>query len=218
MSAANVLWRERGFKVGVLLNFGARSLGYKRFAGFAALEGRDWNLCDLRNLWMETEKQEVMMPRELLVDLSAVDITKVAYPIEEVRKFNPQRYEMEQLSYVAAFDGDEGYAVGVRKLGTDEFWARGHIPGRPLFPGVLMVEAAAQLCSFAFHMMRPGDDRFLGFGGIDAVKFRGEVKPGDTLVIIAKAIEIRSRRAVFDTQAVLDARLVFEGRITGMPI
>ncbi len=158
------------------------------------------------------------MPRALLVDLSAIDTTKAVYPIDEVRKFNPQRYEMEQLSYVAAFNGDEGYAVGVRKLGMDEFWGRGHIPGRPLFPGVLMVEAAAQLCSFVFHMMEPDDDRFLGFGGIDAVKFRGEVQPGDTLVIISKAIEVRSRRAIFDTQAVLGTRIVFEGQITGMPI
>ena len=81
-----------------------------------------------------------------------------------------------------------------------------------------MVEAAAQLCSFHYHMAVPEDKRFFGFGGIDAVKFRGEVKPGDVFVIVAKVAELRSRRAVFDAQGFVGDRMVFEGRITGMPL
>ena len=158
------------------------------------------------------------MPREILVDLSSFDVTDVAFPIEAVRETNPQRYEMEQLSYIAALELDEGWSVGVRLLGDDEWWARGHIPGRPLFPGVLMIEAAAQLCSFHYHKAAPEDVRFFGFGGVDAVKFRGEVNPGDTLAILARMIEIRRRRAVFDTQALVGDRVSFEGRITGMPM
>jgi 3-hydroxyacyl-[acyl-carrier-protein] dehydratase len=158
------------------------------------------------------------MPRELLADISNVDLETAAVPIEEVRKFNPQRFEMEQLSYIAAFDLEKGFSVGVRKLGSDEFWCRGHIPGRPIFPGVLMIEAAAQLCSFHYHKASPEDERFFGFGGVDGVKFRGEVTPGDTMVIIARMVEIRTRRAVFDTQALVGDRVVFEARITGMPM
>ncbi len=155
---------------------------------------------------------------QTLVDLSGIDVTKVAYPIEEIRRYNPQRFEMEQLSYIAATDLCEGFTLAVRNVGADEFWCRGHIPGRPIFPGVLMCEAAAQVCSFHYHKAAPEDERFFGFGGLDAVKFRGEVKPGDTLVIIAKMTELRSRRAVFDTQALVADRIVFEGRITGMPM
>ena len=158
------------------------------------------------------------MPGALLADLTKWDLTKAAYTIEDVRAVNPQRFEMEQLSYIAAMDASEGYSIGVRKIATDEWWCRGHIPGRPIFPGVLMVEAAAQLCSFHYHRAVPDDKRFFGFGGIDAVKFRGEVKPGDILVIIAKMVELKSRKAVFDTQAVVGDRMVFEGRITGMPM
>ncbi|MHC4714617.1 MAG: 3-hydroxyacyl-ACP dehydratase FabZ family protein [Planctomycetota bacterium] len=158
------------------------------------------------------------MPREMIANLAGVDLTKAAFPIEEVRKTNPQRFEMEQLSYVAALDLEANWSVAVRKIGADEFWCRGHIPGRPIFPGVLMVEAAAQLCSFHYHKAAPEDERFFGFGGIDGVKFRGEVVPGDTLVVMAKMIEIRSRRAVFDTQAAVGGRIVFEARITGMPM
>lgn len=158
------------------------------------------------------------MPTAPLVDLSKIDISKVAYPIEAVREYNPQRYEMEQLTYIAATDLQEGYTVAVRKLAEEEFWCRGHIPGRPIFPGVLMVEAAAQVCSFHYHKATPEDKRFFGFGGIDAVKFRGEVRPGDTLVLAAKMIELRSRKAVFDAQAFVGERMVFEGQITGMPM
>ncbi len=158
------------------------------------------------------------MPGETLVDLSKIDLSKVAATIDEVRVINPQRYEMEQLSYIAATNVAEGYSVGVRRIGADEFWCRGHIPGRPLFPGVLMVETAAQLCSYHYHMAVPEDKRFFGFGGIDGVKFRGQVAPGDTFVIVAKVAEMKSRKAVFDTQGFVGGRMVFEGRITGMPV
>ena len=158
------------------------------------------------------------MPTELLADLSRIDVSKAQHTIEEIRAINPQRFEMEQLSYIAACDVAQGFTVGVRGIGADEFWCRGHIPGRPIFPGVLMVETAAQVCSFHYHMAVPDDKRFFGFGGIDAVKFRGEVKPGDTFVMVAKMVELRSRRAVFDTQGFVGGRMVFEGRITGMPM
>ena len=158
------------------------------------------------------------MAKGFLVDLSKIDISKVAFSIEEIRGANPQRYEMEQLSWVVETNLEEGYSVGVRRLGDDEFWCRGHIPGRPIFPGVLMVEAAAQLCSFHYHKAVPDDTRFFGFGGIDAVKFRGEVRPGDTLVIVVKVAEMRTRRVVTDAQAFVDDRLVFQGRIIGMPM
>ena len=62
------------------------------------------------------------------------------------------------------------------------------------------------------------DERFVGFGGIDKVKFRGKVVPGDRLILIAKNRELRARRAIFDTQGVVDGKLVFEGVIIGMVV
>ena len=84
-------------------------------------------------------------------------------------------------------------------------------------PGVMMVEAAAQLCTF-YYKKSISDDRFLGFGGVDKVKFRGTVVPGDKLILIAKNLELRPRRATFDTQGVVDGRIVFEARIIGMAV
>lgn len=157
-----------------------------------------------------------MAPR-LLVDLSKIDLAQVLIPIEEIRQVNPHRYEMEHLSGVIHLDPAAGRIVAFKEVRPNEFWVRGHIPGRPLLPGVVMIEAAAQMCSFYFKYVQK-DSRFLGFGGVDAVKFRGQVVPGDRLILLGQAVELRSRRAVFDTQGVVGDRLVFEARITGMPI
>jgi len=164
------------------------------------------------------------MARSLLVDLSAIDVDTVALDLDEIRRFNPHRHEMEQLSGVIRLDAEAQQIVAYKDVRDDEFWVRGHIPGRPLLPGVLMVEAAAQMCSLYYKYVRE-DPRFLGFGGVDGVKFRGQVVPGQRLILLGQALEIRRRRAVFDTQGVVRDgadpqayKLVFEGRIIGMPI
>ena len=159
------------------------------------------------------------MPPKLLVDLGQLDLTRITITIEEIRQVNPQRNEMEQLSGIIAYRPDEGYAVAFKDVRPDEFWVPGHIPGRPLLPGVLMIEAAAQLSSFYYKMAMGKDDpRFVGFGGVTDVKFRRTVEPGERLIILARCRELKHRRAVFDTQEVVGDTLVFEGTIIGMPV
>ncbi|OOP57895.1 MAG: hypothetical protein AYP45_00825 [Candidatus Brocadia carolinensis] len=157
------------------------------------------------------------MSQDILIDLSTLDLNKSAIDIETIRGVIPHRYEMEQLSGIINFDPDQKIIVGYKDVSDKEFWIRGHIPGRPLMPGVLMLEAAAQLCTY-YYKKTTQDDRFLGFGGIDRVKFRGKVVPGDKLILIAKNKELRSRRAIFDTQGVVDGKLVFEAVIIGMVV
>ena len=159
------------------------------------------------------------MPPQFLVDLSKFDLNRIEIPIEEVRKENAQRFEMEQLDGLIRFDRELGFSIGVKQVRHDEFWVRGHIPGRPLMPGVVIVESAAQLCTYHYRRaveMEP--DKFLGFAQLDKVKFRGTVVPGDRLITIAKVVDLWPRRALFDAQAVVGDRLVFEGQIVGMVI
>lgn len=157
------------------------------------------------------------MPPQLLIDRATYDPARVIMSIEEIRRHNPQRDEMEQLSGVLRFDPEAGEIVAFKDITDHEFWIRGHIPGRPLMPGVIMIEASAQMCSLYFGLVA-GSDKFIGFGGVDGVKFRGQVVPGDKLILLGKLIELRARRAIFDTQGVVDERMIFEARITGMPI
>jgi len=159
------------------------------------------------------------MAPPLLIGLERIDLNKIIFGAEAVERINPQRYEFRQLDGILLFEPNEGLIVGYKDVRPDEFWVRGHIPGRPLYPGVLMIECAAQLSSFYYkNTVGKNDTRFLGFGGVDAVKFRDTVQPGDKFIILGKCVELRTRRIVFDTQGVVAGKLVFEARITGMVI
>lgn len=157
------------------------------------------------------------MPPQLIKDLSTLDLNRIVAPIEDIRKYNPQRYEMEQLTAIIHFSESEKIVVGYKDVSHDEFWIRGHIPGRPLMPGVIMCEAAAQLCSYYFKRVM-ATDQFLGFGGMENVKFRGQVLPGQRLFLLAQNTDLRSRRAVFNCQGVVEGKMVFEAVIIGMPV
>ncbi len=157
------------------------------------------------------------MPPKPLVDLDEIDLTKVEAGPEEIRRYNAQRYEMEQLDGIIELNVERHYVVGYKDVRDDEFWVRGHIPARPLFPGVLMCEAAAQLCSY-YYKLATETDRFLGFGGMTDVKFRREVLPGDRLIIVARNTELRRRRATFDCQGFVGEKMAYEATIMGVPM
>jgi 3-hydroxyacyl-[acyl-carrier-protein] dehydratase len=156
------------------------------------------------------------MAPPFLFDISSLDLNKVVFPIEEIRKVIPQRHEMEMLSGIL-FDEDDTLAVGYKDVTLDEFWVRGHIPGRPLMPGVLMIECAAQLCAFC-TMRRQPEMGFVGFAKCDEVRFRGVVVPPTRLLMIAKMVEMGRRRAVAQCQGICNGSLVFEATITGMSV
>ncbi len=157
------------------------------------------------------------MPPKPFVDLSTLDFDHPEAGPEEIRKFNRQRYEMEHLDAIVKLDLEAGTIVGYKDVTDDEFWVRGHLPERPLLPGVIMCEAAAQLCSYYIgHVF--GADIFLGFGGMQEVKFRRPVVPGERFVLIGKAVTLRKRRSILATQGFVDGKLVFEATIIGMPV
>jgi 3-hydroxyacyl-[acyl-carrier-protein] dehydratase len=157
------------------------------------------------------------MPSQSLVPQERWNLGKVLFGPEEIRKTNAQRFEMEHLDAVSLLDTAAQEIVGWKDVRADEFWVRGHVPGRPLLPGVIMLEALAQLTSFYIGRAIP-DIGFIGFGGVDEVKFRATVVPGERLVLVGKAVSIRPRRAIFDTQGWVDDRLVVEAQITGMKV
>ena len=155
------------------------------------------------------------MPAKPLFDMSKIDVNTVIVDSDGIDAVNPQRFEFKQLDGLFLIDHECGEMAGFRDVKEDEFWVRGHIPGRPLFPGVLMIESAAQLVSYYAMTDRP-DGGFVGFGGVTGVKFRGEIGAGDRIVLLAKVVEMRRRRCVGDVQGYVDKKLVFEGTITGM--
>src|SRR5258708_5426653 len=99
------------------------------------------------------------MPPEVHFDISQVDYSRVVADKEAIRLLNPQRFEMEHLDAIVYIDSEKHLIVGYKDVRSDEFWVRGHMPQYPLLPGVVMCEAAAQICSYytsAYGLM-PGD-------------------------------------------------------------
>ncbi len=154
------------------------------------------------------------MPPTFFFDLNTVDTGQVLYDTASIEAVNPQRGDMRHIDEVIWENEDRTAITAVKHVRAEEFWVPGHLPDRPLLPGVIMIEAAAQCASFV--VLRRLRGAFMGFVGVDDVKFRGQVKPGDRLLLMCKQVEMRSRRQVCLTQGVVDGSLVFQGKITGM--
>ena len=152
-----------------------------------------------------------------LIDLASIDLTQVLATAQDIEKVIPQRGAMRHLDGIIWADEDHKNTVGFKDVRHDEFWVPGHIPGRPILPGVIMIEAAAQLAAYLMKLREP-QLGFVGFVGCDNVKFRGQVLPGQRLFLLGKEVSYRPRRFICDAQGVVDGNLVFEARITGMPI
>ena len=157
------------------------------------------------------------MPPTRLFDLSELDLSKVEFDRTAIAQVNPQSYEMSQLDAIVWYDLPRMLCLGHKDVTDQEFWVRGHIPGRPIMPGVIMVEAAAQLCSF-FMKRIYGLDGFIGFAGIDETKFRETVVPGDRLYLLGHIHKVRSRQLSARVQGVVNDKMAFDTVISGMRV
>jgi 3-hydroxyacyl-[acyl-carrier-protein] dehydratase len=158
------------------------------------------------------------MPPVLHHQPSDLDLGHIVADQEAIRKVNPQRFEMEQLTAIVYVDSAQHLIAGYRDVKSDEFWTRGHMPDYPLFPGVLMCEAAAQLCSYYIttNGLLQGD--FIGFGGLENVRFRGPVRPGDRLVLVGKGLKMNRRQSIFNVQGFVGSTIVFHADVIGVPL
>ncbi len=160
-----------------------------------------------------------MTAREPILDVAQIDLNHIVADIQEIRRYNPQRFEMEQLTAVVYEDPERKICVGYKDVRPDEFWVRGHMPGLPLMPGVMMLEAAAQLCGYFTQKYDLLGAQMVGFGGLDEVRFRDPVVPGDRLVIVCQLIKLRRHRIIISRfEGWVDSRLVVEGQLKGVPI
>jgi 3-hydroxyacyl-[acyl-carrier-protein] dehydratase len=155
------------------------------------------------------------MPPQYIFDISALDLTKVLFDQEAIRQENPQRGAMEMLDAIVYIDPEHDRLIGYKDIRENEFWVDGHIPGRPLFPGVLMIEAAAQLASFYTRKFLKWEG-FIGFGGVEDCRFRAAITPPSRFYILGKQIWHRHGRVCCKEQGIVNGNIVFETTIIGV--
>ncbi len=139
-------------------------------------------------------------------------VTQTTYTLEELQQLLPHRYPFALIDRIIDYVPGEK-AVGLKNVTFNEPHFQGHFPGRPLMPGVLIIEAMAQVGGIVLTQL-PGVDGLCVFAGIDKVKFRRPVVPGDQLIITTELVTVkRLRFGKMKSRAEVDGQLVCEGTL-----
>lgn len=139
---------------------------------------------------------------------------KTTYTLEEIQQLLPHRYPFALVDRIIDYVPGEK-AVGIKNVTFNEPHFQGHFPGRPLMPGVLIVEAMAQVGGIVMSQSPGVDGRLCVFAGIDKVKFRKPVVPGDQLIITTELITVRRARfGKMTSRAEVDGKMACEGILT----
>ena len=101
-----------------------------------------------------------------------------------------------------------------KKVNEDEYYFKGHFPGNPIMPGVLMVEALAQTGAVAILSMEENKGRNALFGGINNLKFKKQVVPGDRLKLEVKIIKRKGPIGIGEAIATVDGKIAVKGELT----
>lgn len=135
--------------------------------------------------------------------------------IRKITRILPHRYPMLLVDRVVEIDGDRR-AVGVKNVTVNEPFFQGHYPGTPIMPGVLVVEAMAQLSGVLIGQKLEHTGKLAVLLSLDRVKLRKPVTPGDQLVMEAEAVRVRSRIAHMRCRAYVAEELAAEAEVKFM--
>ena len=128
---------------------------------------------------------------------------------EEIKQILPHREPMLLV------DWTEGNSEGIRAtyhVTGEEFFVQGHFPDFPVVPGVIICEIMAQSCTLILGDKLKGHTPF--YAGLDKVRFKHMVRPGDTIEITAKPVSIRGSLFVISAQATVDGHLACKGELS----
>jgi len=135
--------------------------------------------------------------------------------IQDILKVLPHRYPFLLVDRIVEFDGTAGRIVGLKNVTYNESFFQGHFPDHPVMPGVLLVEALAQVGVILLFSVRANKDTKLAyFSGIDHCRFRQPVFPGDQLRLAVTLIKERGRFYKMRGEAVVNDKLAVEAELS----
>ena len=153
--------------------------------------------------FIEVKKQAQALKDEPLMD------------IRRIMRLLPHRYPFLMVDRLVSVDGDK-HAVGIKNVTINEPFFQGHYPNMPIMPGVMILEAMAQLSGILLSRRLEHTGKIAVLLSMDRVKMRRPVKPGDQLMLHAEALHVRSRTGHCRCKAMVDSELAAEAEIKFM--
>lgn len=132
---------------------------------------------------------------------------------EEIKKIIPQREPFLMIDEVEDYIPGES-AVAYKNVSADEWYFQGHFPGNPIMPGVLITESLAQAGAVAILSLEENKGKNALFGGINNMKFKRMVVPGDRLKLELRIIKRKGPIGVGEAIATVDGKVAAKGELT----
>ena len=141
-----------------------------------------------------------------------MDTEPVTLDTVAIQAILPHRYPFLMVDKIVALEPGK-HAVGIKAVTANEWYFPGHVPGYPVMPGVLQIEALAQVAGIAALSLPENAGKMGFFAGIDRIRFKRQVKPGDTLRLEATLTRVRPPICQATVEASVDGEVACAGDI-----
>ena len=132
--------------------------------------------------------------------------------IDEIKKIIPHRYPFLLIDRILELEEGKR-AVGIKNVSANEEFFQGHFPEKPIMPGVLIVEALSQVGACAVLSSEKNRGKIALFAGIDGMRFKRQVVPGDRLQLEVELIKVKGNIGKGKAKATVDGEIAAEGEL-----